>query len=174
MKKAPVKRAEEKPTKPPVCELQRDKWVIENQSSDNVCTVDGVTMKQQVYIYGCIGATIVLNGKAKSIVLDRCKKTQLVFESAVSSIETVNCQRIKVQVKGTVPSIAIDKTDGCLVYLSKEAMGAQFVTSKSSEMNVAYPGPNDEMLETPIPEQFVHKVDLASGKVTSDVSELYS
>jgi adenylyl cyclase-associated protein len=30
VRKAPVKK-EEKPTKPPVCELQRDKWVIENQ-----------------------------------------------------------------------------------------------------------------------------------------------
>ena len=75
-----------------------------------------------------------------------------------------------------VTSAAIDKTDGCLVYLSKEAMGAQFVTSKSSEMNVAYPGPNDEMLETPIPEQFVHNVILNGDKprMSAEISDLYS
>jgi adenylyl cyclase-associated protein len=131
-------------------------------------------MKQQVYVYGCIGATIVLNGKAKNIVMDKCKKTQLVFDSAVSSIETVNCQRIKIQIKGTVPSVAIDKTDGCQVFLSKEAMSTQFVTSKSSEMNVSFPGPDGEMLETPIPEQFIHSVIPETGKVSSGVSELYS
>jgi len=177
VKKAIAKRVEEKPTKPPVCELQRDKWIIENQSAESgVCTVEGLTIKQQVYIYGCIGATIVINGKAKNIILDKCKKTQVVLESVVSSVETVNCQRVKIQIKGTCPSVAIDKTDGCTIYLSKEAMGAQLITSKSSEMNVSFPNPKipDEMLETCIPEQFVHSVVPETGKVSSDVSELYA
>ena len=36
-------------------------------------------------------------------------------------------------------SVSIDKTDGCIVYLSKECMGANIVTAKSSEMNVSIP-----------------------------------
>jgi adenylyl cyclase-associated protein len=175
VKKAPVKRKEEKPTKPAVCELQRDKWVVEYQSSDQgVCEVAMASVKQQAYIYGCIGATINVTGKCKSIVVDSCKKTKVLFDSAISSCELVNCQRMQIQVRGSVPSIAIDKTDGCLTYLSSESKQVtQFVTSKSSEMNVSFPDAAGEMVETPIPEQFVHKVQ-DNGQMSSDVSELYS
>ena len=36
-------------------------------------------------------------------------------------------------------SVSIDKTDGCIVYLSKECIDANIVTAKSSEMNVSIP-----------------------------------
>ncbi|KAI9917211.1 hypothetical protein PsorP6_013177 [Peronosclerospora sorghi] len=67
---------------------------------------------------------------------------------------------MQVQCKGMVPSISIDKTDGCLVYISCEGRDVQFVTSKSSEMNVAIPeaAGSDDYVEKPIPEQFVHKI----------------
>ncbi|DBA00337.1 TPA: LOW QUALITY PROTEIN: hypothetical protein N0F65_001532 [Lagenidium giganteum] len=174
-KKAPAAPAAPvaKVAKTPVCEERNGNWAIENQVAGAPVTVSNLTIKQQVYVYGCDSATIILEGKAKNIVLDGCKKTKLLFDSAVSSIEIVNCKNVQVQCKGQVPSVAIDKTDGCLVYLSWEGRGAQIVTSKSSEMNVALPsGPDsDEMVEKAIPEQFVHKItdDLT---VTSDVSDL--
>ncbi|RLN55372.1 hypothetical protein BBJ28_00021717, partial [Nothophytophthora sp. Chile5] len=132
-------------------------------------------MKQQVYIFGCEGATILLEGKAKNIVLDSCKRSKLIFDAAVSSVEIVNCTSVQVQCKGRVPSVAIDKTDGCLIYISWEGREVQFVTSKSSEMNVAFPkGPHsDDCVETPIPEQFVHKI-MDDFTVSSDVSSLFS
>ena len=50
------------------------------------------------------------------------------------------------------------------------------VTSKSSEMNVSFPGETDDdaWREVPIPEQFVHHVKADRSGVTSDVSDLYS
>ncbi|KAG2986400.1 hypothetical protein PC118_g7831 [Phytophthora cactorum] len=87
---------------------------IEYQTGPEPLTVSGINMKQQVYIFGCEGATILLEGKAKNIVLDSFKKTKLVFDNAVSSIEIVNYKGVQVQCKGVVPSVAIDKTDGCL------------------------------------------------------------
>ncbi|CAI5742309.1 unnamed protein product [Hyaloperonospora brassicae] len=164
-----------KVAKPPVCEERNGNWHIEYQTGSEPVSVSGIVMKQQVYIFGCEGATIVLEGKAKNIVFDSCKKTKLIFDNAVSSIEVVNCKGVQVQCKGVVPSVAIDKTDGCLVYISWEGREVQFVTSKSSEMNVAFPnGANsDDFVEKPIPEQFVHKItdDLT---ISSDVSDLYS
>ena len=97
------------------------RWNVEYQNADGICTVDITSMKQQVYIYGCVGATIVVNGKCKSVVVDSCKKSKVLIDSAMASFEIVNCQRMQLQVKGTVPSIAIDKTDGCITYLSKES-----------------------------------------------------
>lgn len=48
---------------------------------------------------------------------------------------------------------------------------------QSSEMNVAFPKPGteDEQMEMPIPEQFVHALKMdPSPRITSDVSDLYS
>lgn len=40
---------------------------------------------------------------------------------------------------GIVPTITIDKTDGCQMYLSEGSMNVEIVSSKSSEMNVLIP-----------------------------------
>lgn len=46
------------------------KWVVENQSS--AATVTIADKKETVYIFGCIGASIEVVGKCKSIVVDSC------------------------------------------------------------------------------------------------------
>ena len=43
------------------------------------------------------------------------------------------------QVLGKVPTISVDKTDGCMIYLSKDSLATQLVTAKSSAMNVLVP-----------------------------------
>lgn len=43
------------------------------------------------------------------------------------------------QVMGKVPTISINKTDGCHVYLSKDSLDCEIVSAKSSEMNVLIP-----------------------------------
>ncbi|ETW05476.1 hypothetical protein H310_03239 [Aphanomyces invadans] len=161
------------PTGEPVCELRGGNWYVAYQK--DVFTVKDVTMKQQVYIFGCVNATILIEGKAKTIAMDKCVKTKLLFDAAVSAIEIVNCKNVQVQCKQQVPSVAIDKTDGALVYLSYEGRNAQIVTSKSSEMNVAFPASanSEDYIERPIPEQFVHRIT-DDNTVTSTVSDLYS
>ena len=163
---------------PPVFEYQDRgfKWCIENQTKDTnpngLLNLEVKDPKQQAYIYNCEGATVQVTGKIKSIILDKCTRCNLVFDTAISAVEIVNCKSCQIQVKNTCPSFSIDKTDGCLIYLSKESIPVTtFVTSKSSEMNVSWPDENDEMKEAPIPEQFQHK--LVNGSITSDVSDLY-
>jgi hypothetical protein len=51
-----------------------------------------------------------------------------------------------VQVNGKVPTISIDKTDGCQVYLSKESMTADIISAKSSEMNILLPKDDGEFV----------------------------
>lgn len=48
------------------------------------------------------------------------------------------------QITGSVPTISIDKTDGCIVYLSNECLDANVVTAKSSEMNICVPTDDDD------------------------------
>ncbi len=90
-----------KPKGPPSKKFmqQGNKWLIENQSSvEGVVTVDITDIKQIVYIYGCIGATIDIKGKCKMVTIDSCKKTQVLVDDALSSVELVNCQGMKLQV----------------------------------------------------------------------------
>lgn len=48
------------------------------------------------------------------------------------------------QVLGKVPTISVDKTDGCQIYLSPESLNVEIVSSKSSEMNVLVPQSNGD------------------------------
>ena len=50
------------------------------------------------------------------------------------------------QASGAVPTISVDKTDGCQIYVSGEAVGAQFITAKSSEMNIAVVQENGDVV----------------------------
>lgn len=44
---------------------------------------------------------------------------------------------------GRCPTITVDRTDGCQVYLSRESLAAQIVTSRSTEVNVLIPSGED-------------------------------
>ena len=50
------------------------------------------------------------------------------------------------QVNGKCPTVSIDKTDGCQVYLSKESISCEIVSAKSSEMNICIPKPDGEFV----------------------------
>ena len=89
-----------------------------------------------MYIYKCTGVTVQITGKLKSVILDSCTKCGVIFDTAISACEVVNCKSVQVQSTNVCPSFSIDKTDGCVVHLTNEAIGlTSFVTSKSSEMN---------------------------------------
>lgn len=47
------------------------------------------------------------------------------------------------QVMGRVPTISINKTEGCHLYLSEDALDCEIVSAKSSEMNVLLPQGDD-------------------------------
>lgn len=179
----PKKEVKKKPLKGlPIFEYQDRgfKWVIENQtketiqkeiSKDGVINVEISDPKQQVYIYNCDDAVVVVKGKFKSLALDKCTNCSVVYDTLISSAEMVNCKKIKLQVKGICPVFTVDKTVNLLVWLSEESKEiSTFTTSLSSEMNVCFPD-GDDVKELPIPEQFVHK--LTGSSLSSEVSDLY-
>lgn len=89
----------------------------------------------------------------------------------MATVEVVNCQRMEIHCREKVPSVAIDKTDGIVVYLPSTSLDSSVVASKSSEMNIAFPDANGDLVERPIPEQYVHRVKGLT--VTAEVSDLY-
>jgi len=73
-----------------------------------------------------------------------------------------------------VASVAIDKTDGIVVTLPRSSLDTSIVASKSSEMNVSWADENGDMVERPIPEQYVHYINVQKKEVSAAVSDLYS
>ncbi|KRY39364.1 Adenylyl cyclase-associated protein 2, partial [Trichinella spiralis] len=141
-------------TKPPVLTCDDKKWLIENHVDNKDIKIEITDMKQVMYIYRCENCVIVVKGKLNSIALDSCKKTSLVFDNIVSSLEIINCQKMQIQTMGTMPTLVLQKTDGCMVYLSKEALNCEVITSKTSEINLLIPTEDGEFEERCVPEQF--------------------
>lgn len=141
-------------TLPPVLELEGKKWKVENQEGAEGLVISDTELKQVVYAYKCNKSTLQVKGKINSITIDNCKKMGLVFDDVVGIVEVINCKDVKVQVMGKVPTISINKTDGCHVYLSKDSLKCEIVSAKSSEMNILVPNKDGEFTELPVPEQF--------------------
>ena len=150
----PAKHAPVVVEKPPVFELQNKKWIIEYQKGNKNLVIDKTELKQTVYVFKCTDSTVTVKGKVNSIILDSCKKVGIVFDDLVSSLEFVNCQSVQGQVTGKMAIVSIDKTDGCMIYLSKDSLNCEIISSKSSEMNVLIPKDDGDYVETALPEQY--------------------
>lgn len=148
-------------------ELKDNKWYVENFEGKHDIVVEVTSPKEAVYIRMCDNSSITIKGKLNSVVFDNCQKANLVFDSIVASCEVVNCKSVKIQVLGTVPTVLIDKTDGGIVYLSKESLKTQIISSKSSELNVSVPVGEDDQKELPIPEQFLTQYDEKTEKLVT-------
>lgn len=154
------------PVNPPKLVLEGNKWVVEYHNGNSNVRITETEMKHTIYIYKCTNSTIIVEGKVNSIVLDQCTKVGIQFTSVVSLVEFVNCKSMKAQVTDRVPTIQIEKTDGCHVYLSSTSLDTEFITSKSSEMSVNIPIDDGEYKELPIAEQFKTFIKNGSQLVT--------
>lgn len=143
---------------PPKLELQVRKWVVENQIGRKNLMIDDCDAKQSVYVFGCKDSVLQIKGKVNNITVDKCTKMGIVFTDVVAACEIVNCNGVEVQCQGSAPTISVDNTSGCQLYLSKESLEASITTAKSSEINVLVPGagPDDDWGEHALPQQFVH------------------
>lgn len=165
----PVKKAEKpveapKPkavatTRDPVMELQGGKkWAVEYQVDNQECVLEVTSVKHTVYVFKCQKSVIQVKGKPNSITIDSCKKVDLVFENALSQVEIINSDSVRVQCTGKAPSINIDGCNSVTYYMSADSVeDSHIITSKSAAINVIRPDPKDpdDIVETPIPEQFL-------------------
>ncbi|KAK9868352.1 hypothetical protein WJX84_003625 [Apatococcus fuscideae] len=152
----------------PRTELEQGrKWVVENHTDNRELIITETSPKQTVYIYNCTNCTVQVEGKVNAITVDQCKRTGLLFADVVSSCEVVNSQSIQVQCTNIVPTLAVDKSDGVQMYLPAKALDiVNITTAKSSEVNVAVSGLADDLVEHPIPEQFVSV--FKNGKLSTE------
>ncbi|KAF6166639.1 hypothetical protein GIB67_005501 [Kingdonia uniflora] len=145
-------------TGPPKLELQMGrKWVVENQIGRKNLVIDDCDSKQSVYVFGCKDSVLQIQGKVNNITVDKCTKMAVVFMDVVAACEIVNCNGVEVQCQGSAPTISVDNTTGCQLYLSKDSLETSITTAKSSEINVLVPGAeaSDDWGEHALPQQFI-------------------
>ena len=98
------------------------------------------------------------------------KQGKLFLQLTVLPEARTQCSWFPLQVMGKVPTISINKTDGCHVYLSKNSLDCEIVSAKSSEMNVLIPTEGGDFNEFPVPEQF--KTLWSGQKLVTTVTEI--
>jgi len=154
----------------PKFELQGNKWLVEWQENTTI-DIPQTEVKQTVYVYKCEKVVVKIIGKVNAITVDGCKRTAVVFESAVASCEVVNSISVELQCQGRVPSMAVDKCSGVQLYVSKDGLDVEIVTSKSDSLNVLIPDPagGPDPVEIAVPEQF--KTIISKGKLITNTVE---
>lgn len=83
---------------PKKLELEGKKWLVENHDGSNNLTIAETNMSQSINIFNCHNSLLTVKGKVNSITVNQCKKFALVFDTIVSVVEFINCQRVKTQV----------------------------------------------------------------------------
>ena len=157
--------------RPPKCELQGNKWSVENQTSN--LHINPTSINENVYIYNCKNATIFVDSKCKGITIDKCTRCNVVAEKLITTCEFIGSKNCKFQIKHVVPTVSFDKSDDCTLILSQESLGVQIISSKSAECNVMWPKEDsDDWVEQPIPSQFYHSIK--GDKIETVVSDLYN
>jgi len=164
------KKGEKKQKPPKGSSLKGGRWVVENYDEEMV-VVDKATVKNNVYISNCDETTIEMKEKVKAISVDSCRKCRIFINEVVSTVEMVNCHSVTLVVQQVAPSISIEKSTSPRIVLMKPAFLAnpQIYTSNISAMNVEVPGETekDDMIEIPIPEQYLTRIDVKTKKATT-------
>ncbi|KAF8769413.1 hypothetical protein HU200_006442 [Digitaria exilis] len=134
------------------------KWVVENHIGNKSLIIEDCDTKQSVYAYGCKDSVLQIKGKVNNITIDKCTKVGVLFKGVVAACEIVNCNSVEVQCEGSVPTISIDNTSGCQLYLSEESLQTSITTAKSSEINALVPDASSDgdWAEHSLPQQYIH------------------
>jgi len=164
------KKGAKKQKPPKGSSLKGGRWVVENYDEE-MLVVDKATVKNNVYISNCDETTIEMKEKVKAISVDSCRKCRIFINEVVSTVEMVNCHSVTLVVQQVAPSISIEKSTSPRIVLMKPAFLAnpQIYTSNISAMNVEVPGETekDDMIEIPIPEQYLTRIDVKTKKATT-------
>jgi len=162
------------------------RWFVENFDEDTgadkkdgngVVQVEKANLKSNVFLTMCDNTFVQIQPKVKAVTIDNCMKCTVYVTEVVSTIEIVNCKSVKVIVMpgGKVPSFAVDKCESPLIILSRSAFEANpdIYSSNVTAMNVEIPGATDDdnNRECPVPEQFITKIDPATGNATTTATE---
>ncbi|RXN01743.1 Adenylyl cyclase-associated protein 2 [Acipenser ruthenus] len=147
-RQSPTKSHTPSPTSPkappqshsPVLELEGKKWRVEYQDHANSLVISETELKHVVYAFKCSNSTLQIKGKINSIIV---VATSIKYNAFIKLLLLALMCSVLFQVMGKVPTISVNKTEGCHIYLSEESLDCEIVSAKTSEVNILVPQDGD-------------------------------
>lgn len=144
----------------PILDTVRQRWYVDHfhdQMTEPIRVV--VTHpRQSVSIDSCRQIVVEISGKCNSVVIHACDRLGLVLDDVVATVEVIRCKSCRLQLRGNVPSMSVDQTDGLTIYGAPH----QVVTCCATGVNIVEWDEKDtdaEERETPVPQQFITRRD---------------
>jgi adenylyl cyclase-associated protein len=108
-----------------------------------------------VNIFACKNTNITIPTKVKAVSILNTERCVISPNDIIGTLELNGVKKSKIYLEGAVKTITCDKCDGLEIYLNKESLDLQLITSLSTGINLEYPDPNDEggFIEHAVPEQ---------------------
>lgn len=161
-KAAPVQRA-------PIRTFKNKVWTVENYVNENV-KFSGDEEVNHTYVlnfFACRDASITVEGKVKSIMLEGCKKVTLYVDQIVSEINVMNCSNIKIFAKKALRMVTVESTQELQVNLNHATKNCAVTTTCTRSVWVRYPkaGADDEdndninWIRMPVGETFESRIN---------------
>eukprot|EP00919_Chromeraceae_sp_WS-2016_P008155 GHVR01019311.1.p1 GENE.GHVR01019311.1~~GHVR01019311.1.p1 ORF type:complete len:312 (+),score=49.56 GHVR01019311.1:522-1457(+) len=137
-------------------------WEVSNLSNGKREVVEGLTLRQCVYVKDSSDSSVVVKDKVNTVVIDSCVSMTVEVYSCLSMVELINSTDITLTIRRVVPSVTVDKCSGIRIdIIDVEGKNVEVYSSLSTDMNITFPDDNDpdNPIEMPIPEQFVSKIN---------------
>jgi hypothetical protein len=156
--------------------LNKGVWYVENYENADLVELpeDQMGLKQGVLVLNSKSISFKLGVKIKHVTVDNCSNCKIHVNHLLSSLNILNSNRVELFVSGSVPTISVEKTHGCQIWLSKESLDSNpdIVTSNNDQVSLMCPkhGNSQDYVEVPIPQQFVSKVQLNASSGSYKVS----
>lgn len=156
-------------TYPPKFFLEGRKWRVEHQKDNPLLTIDNDDMSQSLAMFKCQNTGLEVRNKMNGVTIDNCKKCTVVLNDIISSVELIRCDGVKLQCTGHVPLISLDNCDSIQIFLTDRSIDAEFISSKSTSLNICLLAPDGDYTELAVPEQI--KCVVAGRRLQSTVVE---
>jgi len=131
----------------PKLHYEGSKLFCEFQNGEKTIDVDS-EKKISILILYCNGAAITVKGTSTSLVIDGCTSTKVILTEGTTSVHVVNSQRVELLTQAVVPSITIERTQGCILSLLDTNSDITTESSSNIQLNLSK-SDNDNTIEIP-------------------------
>ena len=105
-------------------------------------------MKHAVYIEKLVDCELTIEGKVKSIFVNKCQNLKLSMYSVLTNMEIMDCSKVTLNVLQSCPTLVVSNSKTVSVFLHQKG-NCDLITGMSNEVNITFKK-EDETFEVEI------------------------
>ena len=105
--------------------------------------------------------------------MNKCENIILVINSCISGVEVMNGEKIEIFVRGSSPSIAIDKCQAVRIVLNEANMNCEIISSKVTQLNLSYESNGNEAKNQMVSEQLITRWNPNTKKYETQIYDKF-